>query len=300
MKNRFDKIKFTISYKFLFRLKVWLKRKITKFLKTERPISFPYITGDGFRSLAQHFFDDISDFNPSKILEGDIIFVRLDMVHDFFKKVDPKIKNKYILVSHNADYTISETEFSKYNRSKIIQWFAQNLKYNDPRITPIPIGLTNYRYRDEVHVFKNIKTPDSEKKNKILISFRATNTDRMPLRNKLINLKTVDETGEVSKQDYFKKISEYKFILSPEGNGPDCHRTWESMYLRSVPIVLRNTYTEFFYKIGLPIFLVEKWDDLLALDENFLEKKYEELSNRFSSPALFMDYWQKLIIETRK
>lgn len=298
MKLNLEKIRHIVNYKILFKFRVYIKRKITSILKIDRPTSYPYITGDGFRGFAQHFFDDISNMNPTAVLNGDIVFARIDMLHSFFKKIDPQIRNEYILISHNADYTISEKEFGKYNKDKIIRWFSQNVKYTNHKITPVPIGITNHRYLDEIHALEKTLASTSqiiEKKNKMLILFRGTNPIRTEVRNVLSGLKTVDVAGETAKQDYFKKISEYKFIISPEGNGPDCHRTWESMYLKSVPIVIRNTYTEYFEKIGLPIMLINEWKDLKNIDELFLKQKYEELKDRFNSPALHLDYWQKEI-----
>ena len=47
--------------------------------------SFPYITGDTIRNYANHIFDDIKKFNPLKVKEGDKIFVKADMLEEFFK-----------------------------------------------------------------------------------------------------------------------------------------------------------------------------------------------------------------------
>ncbi|MEI8061986.1 MAG: hypothetical protein WCG97_01685 [bacterium] len=295
MKATFEKIYHWLYYKLIFSIKVWLKRRLVQGLKLNRPVSYPFITGDGFRSFAQHIFDDISDFDPKKVLHGDIVFARIDMLHDFFKKIDPQIENRYILVSHNADYSISH-EFDEYNKDKIIHWFGQNMLTRFPNTTPIPIGITNFRYLEEIHLLEKALSSGSIKKNKIVVAFRPIR-ERLNIKNKLLTFKNIDDSGELGKSDYFQKIFDYKFVASPEGNGPDCHRTWESMYLRSIPIVIRNTYTEYFEKIGLPIMLIENWDELSNLDEAALEAKYEELKPRFSSPALSLDYWQKTVNE---
>ncbi|CAF4378106.1 unnamed protein product, partial [Adineta steineri] len=36
----------------------------------------------------------------------------------------------------------------------------------------------------------------------------------------------------------YMRNRQYPFWLSPRGNGLDCHRTWEALYLDTIPIVL--------------------------------------------------------------
>ena len=101
---------------------------------------------------------------------------------------------------------------------------------------------------------------------------------------------------QLKQEDYLKTISEYKFIASPEGNGIDCHRTWEAMYLRSIPIVERNATTEYFEKIGLPLVLIDDWKELGTWNEEKISRKYDELRTKFDSEALYINYWFELIL----
>jgi|GEM_PF-628067 len=296
-KNKLGRIRFNLYYFIFFRIKVWIQRKITRLFNVSRPASFPFITGDGFRSFAQHVFDDISDIDTENVCIGDIIFVRSDMLHDFFKKVLPKIKNRFILLSNNADNNIS-IEYKAYKKNMVMHWYAQNLLYEETNVTPLPIGIANLRYHKEINLINKARSSMNTKKNKILLAFRP-NPERIEIRKKLSGIKTTDDVGNVDKKTYYERIAEYKFIASPEGNGIDCHRTWESMYLKSVPIVIKNVMTEYFEKIGLPIMTIDKWEDLIKIDESFLDKKYDEMKRRFDSPALYIDYWQKLISKNK-
>ena len=63
-----------------------------------------------------------------------------------------------------------------------------------------------------------------------------------------------------NQSEYFNNLNNYKFIVSPEGNGIDCHRTWEALYLKVIPIVDRNYVTEYFSKL-FPMVLVDDWKD---------------------------------------
>lgn len=67
-----------------FKLKIILRKIFINQLKLSRPASFPFITGDGLRFVAQHHFDELSDFYEGDVSMGDIIFVRSDFLINFF------------------------------------------------------------------------------------------------------------------------------------------------------------------------------------------------------------------------
>ena len=45
--------------------------------------------------------------------------------------------------------------------------------------------------------------------------------------------------------DYIKELSSCYFCLSPNGNGIDCHKHWECLYLGVIPIVTKKHKHEF-------------------------------------------------------
>ena len=63
----------------------------------------------------------------------------------YFKTIHKKIRNEYILITHNSDFDISDKEIANKDK-KIVHWFAQNLVVKaSSDISPIPIGLENLR-----------------------------------------------------------------------------------------------------------------------------------------------------------
>lgn len=61
----------------------------------------------------------------------------------------------------------------------------------------------------------------------------------------------------------WREMIKYRYVLSPFGNGYDCHRVWESLLLGCVPIVCTNGERE--YKRlweGLPVLCVDRWSDV--------------------------------------
>jgi hypothetical protein len=52
----------------------------------------------------------------------------------------------------------------------------------------------------------------------------------------------------------------YKYVLSPHGNGLDCHRTWEALILGCIPIMKTSALDPMFD--GLPVLIVKNWSDV--------------------------------------
>jgi hypothetical protein len=81
------------------------------------------------------------------------------------------------------------------------------------------------------------------------------------------------------------------FVMSPEGVGMDCHRTWEALLLGCIPVVKKSSCDDIFD--GLPVWIVEDWSEFNA--ENIL-KKINYFSKFISKKdKLFLKYWNTKI-----
>ncbi len=294
---------------FIFTIKTSLRRNINRIFNFNRPSSYPFITGDGFRGLAQHYFDDISDINPNDVQEKDIIFVRSDFLKTFFANKHSKIKNSYILISHNDDTDIDEN-YAKFIDEKIIHWFAQNLCFKHEKVTPLPIGIQNLRY-NETGKLKYFTQINFRKEKEFLIRYgfsTRSHSERIlaeeNLKKSTIAKKISNQTQSTSNQDkYMEVVKNSYFLASPRGRGTDCHRTWEAIYLKTIPIVSRSVATEYFENIGLPILLIDSWDKIADMTPEYLEQEYTKMQNTNThersdiTEQAYMEYWQKEILK---
>ena len=78
---------------------------------------------------------------------------------------------------------------------------------------------------------------------------------------------TVDDQ-RVSYPDFLNSLAQSKFMMCPRGCAIDCHRNWEVIYMRRVPIMKRHSYLEELYK-DLPVLFV---DDYTEVTEELLIK----------------------------
>jgi hypothetical protein len=79
------------------------------------------------------------------------------------------------------------------------------------------------------------------------------------------------DMGRVDYSSFIGSLYQSKFMICPKGNASDCHRNWEVLYMRRVPVMKKHPYLEELFK-DYPVLFVEKYSDI---DENLL------LSNEF-------------------
>ena len=109
-----------------------------------------------------------------------------------------------------------------------------------------------------------------------------------------------DNVGILKPKTHAELLRRYAFVACPPGNGADTHRVWEAMYLRCIPIVLRNHMNEYFKELGLPIWVIESYSEIEELSETALGDKYAELSHKFDSKWLWARTWFEEIDSKRQ
>ena len=271
---------------------ITIYRKLRLRFFTKRLSSYPYISGDTFRSFADHVFDEVTKLNPKNVKHGQVVFIKTDLLNVYFDKIHSLINCKYIILTHNSDAEIG----NKYIDSKIIRWYAQNVNVRHDAITPIPIGLENLHHDQNgvVDFFKIYKNLSISKSNTILFGFNV-HTNPLERQKALDVLSAHHLTVKIEKwhgpKGYLETLSKHKFVASPEGNGIDCHRTWEAIYLGVIPIVKRTVLSEYFYDLGLPILLISNWNEVDDFDAEYLSRFYAEHSDKFRSMYIWADAW---------
>ena len=79
----------------------------------------------------------------------------------------------------------------------------------------------------------------------------------------------VDE-HRVSYKDFLFRLKQCKFMICPRGNAVDCHRNWEVLYMRRVPIMKRDPYLQELFK-DYPVLWV---DDFVEVTQTMLMHNY--------------------------
>ena len=272
---------------------------------------FDYIDGEKFENLADISFGDIYTNEKEFDIEKDIgdknevtlVYCSTDRLCDFFREI--KECDKIIdLISHNGDRNFYQEDL-KSKPKNIRFWYSQNMMCSSENIYPLPIGLERRFWSKKFYGaigYKNDCIFNSQdikpKKNKVLYINCNVRTNVMKRQRCIDFFKgqnyAIIDLGSTTRDynHYLRKIKESKFVLSPEGHGLDCHRTWEVLYTGSIPVLERNHYYEELYS-DLPVLIVNNFSDIT---ESFLQKEYERIVNsKWNMKKLKFSYWENLI-----
>ena len=95
------------------------------------------------------------------------------------------------------------------------------------------------------------------------------------------------ESKRVNRSQSWKTMVNYKYVISPHGNGLDCHRTWESIALGCIPILKSSPLDTMFE--GLPVLIVKEWSDVTAE----LLNTYQPINT--NTDKIMLSYWEGLL-----
>ncbi len=211
-----------------------------------------FIHRAAFEEFANHIHDPIPDdlsytnkpqtVDPKMVKTNDTIFVRRNALEHFFTKINNKIKNTYILVSHGDDPDFDNQYFKYLDDPKIIACFGINPGFAyHKKFIPIPIGIyqTKKIWTDKKNISYKLANFRKIPKTKILyINFTDnSHPDRVNLKKQFSNQPFCHESPRKEFLEYLEDMSHFKFALSPRGYGEDCYRTWEALLVGTIPIV---------------------------------------------------------------
>ena len=256
----------------------------------------------------------------NNMFDGMSIFVGSDYLQYFVSLILNKINHKFILVTGTSIKTcpvevLDQISFFKLiNNKYLIRWCSQNnVIKNYPSIIQIPLGLDYHAVYNDTKKWEKIadgKSPVDQEK--FMINVIHNSKPFYERINKIyVNFEiSADRFGQ--SKDCLKKISpfllemyqqklkrtqtwinttKYTFVLSPYGQGMDCHRTWEALILGSIPILKSTEFVNMFK--DLPVLLVDDWSDI---NQQLLDDTIEKFKNmNFNYDKLTLEYWKQRV-----
>jgi len=261
--------------------------------------SYPYISGDTFRFHSDIIFEwNNQDIDYDAMQSGTIVFVKRDLLDNFFELHHDNIPYPYILLTHNGDEDITQEYDSYLNDSKIIVWFGQNVNYAHPKLIPLPLGIANrYWQHGNTDLIGQIRQKALRgyytKRHLIYVNFNiATCPDtRKQVFEHLVKEPYCYQAHRKPFHNYLEDLAESYFIASPRGNGIDCHRTWEAILMGSIPII-ESSHLDFIFK-DLPVLIIDDWS---CITKEYLEEQYKIIHNTtYNLDKLFVQFWLDLI-----
>lgn len=242
-----------------------------------------FITGNKFKKISNYSFDEygFNVVNPPKNNETIKYFVKIDFVHKFFEL---EHKKPFILITHNGDIPVNETHLSYLNNPNLISWYGQNVNILHPKLKSIPIGIANEQWpHGNESLFLNMINCNIQKEKLVYVNFDInTNINERTYCIKQIQKNGLSMEIKLPFEGYLKELAKSYFVVSPNGNGIDCHKTWEALYLKTIPIVTESININHYQ--NLPIIILKSWSDFDK--ELFTPEYYKKIWSDFDPSML--------------
>jgi hypothetical protein len=266
----------------------------------------------------------------AQLKHGDKIFISvgessvpIHMIVSILKARDIKV-NFYILYEPIASFDII-----KAIHSVAIRVFVQNNIYDLPNVHIMPIGIRDcgsivnmhrggyYQHSllEEGAQCSIDEDPATSREHTCVLCFALwTHPIRKICYNLLndkpfvVNLNVENQYPRnnvmgfhVPPEIVYSMMRKCKYTLAPRGCGVDTHRFYESVYLKSIPIVLRtNSVFDRLYA-AFPCLVVNEWSDVTEelLDSSYPEcwRKMREFHSRYPRFLTDLDSIEGLLLE---
>lgn len=241
---------------------------------------------------------------------GESVYIHPTALTKFINNYLPRIQFPFVLVSGDSDMTIpTDCQHSAtiiLNHPLLLEWYAQNCVSPSGKLKQLPIGLDFHTLARGHHQWGPRQSVQSQEED--IAKIRANSphdkkllcyanfqflmntrygADRRQAMSEIHSNLVYYEPHTVPRIQSWQTMSQYKFVISPHGNGLDCHRTWEALALGCIPIVKSGPLDSMFSE--LPVLIVKEWNDVTA----DLLTTWNPTNT--SLDKLMLSYWDKLI-----
>ena len=173
-------------------------------------------------------------------------------------------QTKFIIFCNNEDTPITDDIQSRIPQNVLAIYAANAIGFGG-KLHPFPYGLQRKLYDsdDRQEIIKSCMNFDPKPTNLLYINHSEhTNiSERGNIRKMFADKSFATVSSRVNYSEYCKMIQAHKFMICPEGNAVDCHRNWEVLSLKRVPIMKKNPYLQECYK-NYPILWVDDYADI--------------------------------------
>lgn len=291
--------------------------KLANLVKPFHPISSPFLSGDTFRSFCHVHIDASTSLDDiprqiRKLLryqnESTLrLFIDLHVVQGLSENFIINelsvpalgIRCKTLLLFHNHDKLPSLSFFARL-ASLGYRSYSVNIVRQTDHVQPLPIGLENRWRLNNGRIRPFSRSQAWTQLPRVQLVFAAftvgTNTqERAAAQVACIAAGIPFVEDRLSPRQHRSHLLNSYFVISPPGNGFDCHRTWEAIYLGCVPVVLRSALADEFVS-NLPILAVEDWNEFLGTPKDKMLDLYRMLRERRCELALESTWKHRLFV----
>lgn len=196
----------------------------------------------------------------------------------FASEALPSIRRSFVLVTSDGDSSVPRdlnpaTVEALLSSPWLVAWYSQNAVAADiEKIKQLPIGLDLHTPRaacgpgyllQQLKELRNQRTDAAKMVPRAFcdLGLSLASAERIAAVHALRGCRLIAmQEKRVSQTAIWQRYAAYPFVLSTEGNGLDCHRTWEALYLGSIVITRHSPLDRMF--ADLPVVIVKDWEEV--------------------------------------
>jgi len=202
---------------------------------------------------------------------------------------------KFIIFTNLEDTPIDEDIFDAIPKNVLCISAVNAIEHGD-KVIPAPYGVQRRMSRLDTRIdqLKNAMGKNLDPPLQFYINHNDnSHPERKGLKDFFRNWATVEDQ-RVDYTNFLLNLARHKFVLCPRGNAIDCHRNWEVLYMRRVPVMKRDSYLEELFK-DYPVLFVDKYTDInqdLLLENEHL---FEQAQKMDLKPLTLHGFFDKII-----
>ena len=187
---------------------------------------------------------------------------------------------KFIIFTNLEDTPTDQYIFASIPEN-VLCVSAVNAIAHGGKVVPAPYGVQRRMSRLDTRIdqLKNAMDKNLDPPLQFYINHNDnSHGERKGLKDLFRNWATVEDQ-RVDYTNFLLNLARHKFVLSPRGNAIDCHRHWEVLYMRRVPVMKRHPYLEELFK-DYPVLFVDKYSDItkdLLLENEHLFQQAQKM-----------------------
>jgi len=201
---------------------------------------------------------------------------------------------RFIIFTNLEDTPIDDYIFEAIPNN-VLRISAANAVSYGGKVTPAPYGLQrrmtpdDKRIEDITSAMKNL--PSNPSRLLYVSHNEGSHQERVGIKDLFRNQPWAEvHEQRVSFSVFLRNLSQVKFMLCPRGNAVDCHRNWEVVYMRRVPVMKKHPYLQELFK-DLPVLFVSDYsevtEELLIENDNLFQQAQTMDLNSLTLPYFF-------------
>lgn len=233
----------------------------------------------------------------NKMQPGDTLYVSYAKLEEFVDDFLPKNTIPFVVIStrwalmHPPQEDLEPIARNITSNQYVLHWFAQDIgtytggQQHNAKVSSIPNGLkpalgVNSK-RNPIPLYREAFLYHLQKPNKTIDIFVShlgkTTTSRQD----------IPSGRDIPYHDYLSQLGKSHYVLSPDGNHPDCHRHYEAIGLGAIPITQLDPTLYSHLQEGLVVFNNSDWN------VTSLKSKLPIPSPPVNRNMVFEEYWME-------